>query len=107
MSNRVTVKLHQTLLDLAIQENGSIENALQWAVSNDLSLTDDLVAGQSINSVEQTRNYTQNQVVSVFGARALKPATGFRKIDQSVFDALELADCGIDCMEIESTFLVR
>lgn len=43
---KVRVITHQSLLDLANQETGTIETAFDWAVQNDISITQILEPGQ-------------------------------------------------------------
>lgn len=50
------VQAGQTLLDIAIQEYGTIEAAFMLAKANDLSITDTLQAGQVIEIPEMVYN---------------------------------------------------
>lgn len=47
------VQAGQTLLDIAVQEYGTIEAAFMLAKANDLSITDTLQAGQEIEIPEK------------------------------------------------------
>lgn len=67
MQNTVTVKNTQSLLDIAIQSSGSIEAVLELALSNNLSITDELELGMilktaSISSAEVLEHYTVNKI---------------------------------------------
>lgn len=44
----VKVKAHQCLLDLSMQEKGSINTLFDFAAVNNISITDNLIAGQSM-----------------------------------------------------------
>lgn len=44
----ITVIPNQSILDIAVQESGSVLAAFDWAVNNALSLTDDLIPGQQL-----------------------------------------------------------
>jgi len=44
----VNVKPHQCLLDISMQEKGSIAALFDFAVANDRSITDDFIAGETL-----------------------------------------------------------
>ena len=52
----VTVKSGQSLLDIAIQEKGTLECILELASLNGLSITDDLTAGMELMVPSETYN---------------------------------------------------
>jgi hypothetical protein len=53
----VTVIDNQSLLDIAIQEDGSVLAAFDWAVANEISVTETLYPGQTlINPNSQFRD---------------------------------------------------
>ena len=69
-----TIILHnQSLLDIAIQHTGSVENAFILALQNGKSLTDDLVAGEQL-SLKNTKN--NKDILSYYQSKKLQPATG-------------------------------
>ena len=69
-----TIILHnQSILDLAIQHTGSVENAFILALQNGKSLTDDLVAGEQLY-LENTKN--NKDILSYYQSKKLQPATG-------------------------------
>ena len=51
----VTVKDGQTLADIAVQEHGTWEAALDMAMENGVSLTDTLEAGRTLRLPEGVR----------------------------------------------------
>ena len=61
----------QSLIDIAIQECGSAEAAIQIAVENGLSVTDDLATG-TILIVPEASN---KAVAAYYAAHSIKPAT--------------------------------
>ena len=78
-----TIILHnQSLLDLAIQYTGSVENAFVLALQNGKSLTDDLVAGEQLY-LENTKN--NKDILSYYQSKKLQPATGVSRTGDSSF----------------------
>ena len=69
----IIVLHHQSLLDLAVQHTGSVENAFVLALQNGKSLTDDLVAGEQL-SLENAQN--NKDILSYYQSKKLQPATG-------------------------------
>ena len=69
-----TIILHnQSLLDIAIQHTGAVENTFAIAVANGLSLTDDLPAGAEIKIPDSANK--DNDVLNYYSAKRLQPAT--------------------------------
>lgn len=68
---KIVVLEGQTLIDLAIQQCGSVEAAFQLAVENDLSVTDELSAGLELSSIDPV----ERPVAQYYEAKRLKPAT--------------------------------
>lgn len=70
----INVLHSQSLLDLAIQHTGSVENAFDLALANGLSLTDDLEAGESIQLIAY--GIQQNKdILNYYTAKNIQPAT--------------------------------
>lgn len=91
---------NQSLLDIAIQEDGSVLAAFDWAFVNGLSITDALSPGQSLiapNSV-----YKNTEVANYFKGKTQQLATAF----YGTIDVL-IPELGIGTMTIGSTFIVR
>lgn len=61
----------QSLLDVAIQGAGTIEAALDVAIKNNVSVTDDLSAGAEI-AIPTVQN---KAVANYYAARSIRPAT--------------------------------
>lgn len=71
---KTTILHHQSLLDLAIQYTGSVENAFDLALQNNRSLTDDLEAGESIQLIAY--GIQQNKdILNYYTAKNIQPAT--------------------------------
>ena len=91
------VKQGQCFLDKVTQLTGSYENALEMAIRNGLSITDDVLIGSTIEATE----VTNKRVVASYD-EFNEPATN---ISQREIEALEAG--GIGVMIIEDTFIVR
>ena len=59
---KTVVQAGQTLLDIAVQEYGTIEAAFMLARTNDMGITDTLQAGQEIE-----RSITVNWLITASG----------------------------------------
>ena len=69
-----TIILHnQSLLDLAVQHTGAVENTFAMAVANGLSLTDDLPVGTEIKLPDSVNK--DNDVLNYYTSKRLQPAT--------------------------------
>lgn len=98
---KVIVLNNQSLIDVAIQHTGTIENAFKIAVANGLSLTDELEPGaQLIIPADVEIN---NDVVSYFFAKGIQPATGLTENDLLIAQTVQR---GIGYMQIGKTFKV-
>lgn len=83
----------QSLLDIALQESGSLEAAFPLAGLNELTITDELESG-SLLTVETDEN---NPVVNEYRNAAVFPATALQE---------GLLPEGIGYMGIEIDFIV-
>lgn len=83
----------QSLLDVAIQSTGTIESLFEIAELNELSITDDLAAAQTVNVFVETSE------------GVLKDYFTNRKINSHV-DTLPEKSGGIDYMGIQIDFKV-
>ena len=91
---KLTVLDRQSIFDVAIQQLGNVEAAFALALENDLSLTDDLTAGQSVIVAGEK----SKAIADYYAAKQLKPATGMTELS-----ALEE---GIEFWYIEYDFIV-
>jgi len=79
----VTILEGQSLLDIALQELGSLEGAYALAVLNGLSLTDSLAAGMLL----QLPDVVDKRIVNYYSERNIRPATMFDPVTkQRIFD---------------------
>jgi hypothetical protein len=89
----VTVLSQQSLLDISVQDSGTVESVFALAVDNEISVTDKLVPGDMIATVPpQNRD-----IADYYRNKNLKPATWTgcsRKLG------------GIGYMNIEGDFIV-
>lgn len=93
------VMVNQSLLDIAIQESGSVLAAFDWAVANGISITDDLLVGTSM--ILSTSIFTNDDIANYFKAKNQMVATALT-LDQNIL----VAQTGIGTMTIESTFII-
>ena len=70
---QTTTRNNQTLLDIAVQECGTVEAAFEIAERNGLALTDELNTGQKLDIVMTTTR--EESVVQELAADRIKPAT--------------------------------
>lgn len=68
----VTVIHNQNLLDITIQELGSIEALFELAMDNDIAITEDLKAGDQITVLQAPVDL---DIVTYYKKNNLKPAT--------------------------------
>lgn len=98
---KIIVLHNQSLLDLAIQHTGSVENAFDLALANNKSLTDDLQAGETINYEPTTINPNKD-ILSYYTAKKLQPATAINHQISTINDKPE----GVDYWAIQMDFVV-
>jgi hypothetical protein len=91
------VKQGQNFLDKVLEQTGSLENAFEMALINDLSITDVLVIGDVLKPAGKIKN----TIVSLFSENN-EPATGL-----TVSFLAENGNFGIGKMAIGSTFIIR
>ncbi|WP_461632734.1 hypothetical protein [Labilibaculum euxinus] len=95
----VRVSRRQSLLDVAIQKSGSVLAAIDLAVKNGLSITDDLMPGESVNLVD----VKNSDIKAYYEAKNIVPATAFTADDQLVAAELE----GISYWVINVDFVIQ
>lgn len=93
------VHTRQSLLDIAVQHCGSVEQAFQMALLNGLSLTEDVQAGANLELAPAA----DASVVSYYTVNELQPATAVT--DEAMNDLLDDGD-GIEFWAIEFDFVV-
>jgi len=75
----VIVKDFQTLLDVAVQEMGSVDSVFDLARLNDISITDALQSGQQILLPDAPAD---EYIVNEFETKQLFPATADKDSDK-------------------------
>ncbi|MEG3977312.1 hypothetical protein QT970_22205 [Microcoleus sp. herbarium8] len=98
---KITVLDNQTLMDVAIRHCGTIEALTDIAILNNISITAELVAGQSIEM--PNKDYGFQEVVNYFTVNKVNPATALTDEDSAVTEG----DSGIGFWEIENNFTVQ
>lgn len=94
----VNVKPHQCLLDLSMQEKGSIAALFEFAVLNNYSITDDLVAGSTLQVPDS--KILDMEIWQALNRAAIIPANGYTAADEMVIKG------GIDYMGVQIDFRV-
>lgn len=95
----VKILYAQTLIDIAMQELGSAERAMELAIINNISLTEELTAGTYILvPSEVITDDTAKEIIKKFTVPGLKPAS---------FVTANSDDDGIEFWGIEETFEVQ
>ena len=97
---RFKVLHNQSILDLAIQHTGSVENAFAFAIANGISVSDELISGSEmiIPDVKQNRD-----ILNYYTSKTIRPATDIT--DAVTGDTPEELG-GIGYMEIGRNFKV-
>lgn len=91
---------NQSILDIAIQHTGHVQNAFAIAVANGKSVSDDLFAGDDL-IIPQTV-LISSDIVSYYSAKNIQPATGLTVTENASIPVLR----GIGYMSIGKTFKV-
>ena len=78
----VKVIHNQSLLDIAIQEYGTIEAAFDLALANDLEVTDMLAPGMTLEL--PVSEYEDLEMARYFKSRNIHPATGITETTEEV-----------------------
>jgi|RhiMetdeSRZDD1v2_1073273.scaffolds.fasta_scaffold04435_26 hypothetical protein len=97
---KVTVSYGQTWLDIAMQELGNVERAIELALMNGRSLTDNLQAGEVL--IVPPFEVSKRSMVQLFANTANKPASGETFIAE---DSVAIGE-GIEFWAIENDFVV-
>ena len=96
--NAVRVESGQSLLDLAVQHCGSVEELLSLALANGLSPTGALIAGAEVFVGPPTNR----AVANLFAVNGIKPATAITQEDE----LQTIADEGIEFWTVEKDFII-
>ena len=96
----ITVTSRQSVLDIALQHCGALEAAFDIAISNGISLSDDLAVGQQLVMPEPT----DKMMARHYNVNGILPATAITT--EEINDALNIGD-GIGFWSIEIDFIVQ
>ena len=100
----VKIKHRQNLLDISIQETGSLESLFDIALSNGKSITDNISVNELITV---TNEADKSEIVAFYEANKIYPATALSLADSELLDNTQLqSDLGIGTMIIEQNFKV-
>ena len=94
----IIVLSNQSLLDIAIQHTGSVENSFEFAVQNGISVSDELVSGNDLFIPGDIA--FDNDILNYYTSKKIRPATAFTEQN----DAPQLG--GIGYMRIGVNFKV-
>lgn len=98
--NIIKVYEKQSLLDLAIQHTGAVENCFAIALANGLAVSDELQAGALLVIPEGVA--VNNDELQYYRSRKIMPATALGTLEQDIVDSRPL---GIGYMEIGKDFI--
>lgn len=98
--NKVTVSYGQTWLDIALQELGDMERAIELARLNDRAITDDLQAGEEL--MVPDFDSEKRSIIQLFSNTANRPASGDTFI---ATDPVSVGE-GIEFWALENDFVV-
>jgi len=68
----------QSLLDIAIQERGTLESTVELALLNDISITDALIPGNNLSTAVEAYDI---EIATFYKRKQLTPATALDAID--------------------------
>lgn len=71
-SNKVTVSAYQSIMDIALQERGTIESVMALCELNGIGITDALTAGQELLKEVAIEDI---EILTYYKAKGIKPAT--------------------------------
>lgn len=98
---KIVVLNNQTLLDIAIRYYGTVEAVLAIAILNGISITEELVPGQTLQL--PNTDFGFKEVVAFFEVNKIQPATALTQEDTAITEG----DSGIGFWEIENNFIVQ
>ncbi|MBB4807466.1 hypothetical protein HNP38_002772 [Chryseobacterium defluvii] len=91
---------NQSILDVALQHTGSVENCFAIAVVNGHSVSDVLSVGLPVEIPEDV--FKNTDVLNYYNAKKIEPATGWAKEQNEEIPMLK----GIGYMQIGNSFKV-
>lgn len=97
---KIIVLHNQSLFDVALQHSGSIDSIFEIILANDLSLTDEVKAGQTLTIPDVILK--DKDILGYYQAKKIQPATAFSTEDKQILERLE----GISIWAINIDFIV-
>jgi hypothetical protein len=89
---------NQSLLDIAVQESGSALAGFDWAIANNVSITDDLMPGQKL--VSPISIFENEDILKYFKNKSQLIATAIN-IEQT-----QTQNIGIGSMAVGTNFII-
>ena len=86
----VITKHNQSVLDKSVQHFGSLEACVELAYKNDLSVTDELIAGNELELPEVTNE--QIEIINFYTRHQINPVTALTDAD---FALVEIESCNL------------
>ncbi|KMQ63004.1 hypothetical protein ACM46_13720 [Chryseobacterium angstadtii] len=90
----------QSILDIAIQHTGDVQNCFDIAIANGMAVSDLLTTGKAL-SVSDITN-AKADVLQYYQSKNIKPATGTTLSEERQVPSLK----GIGYMQLENSFKV-
>lgn len=97
---QVTALHNQTLLDVAIRHCGTVQAVADIAILNNISITDDLIAGQFI--LIPQKDYGNQEVINYFISNKIEPASALTEESKELTEGKS----GIGFMRVGINFKV-
>lgn len=97
----IIVLNNQMLIDIAIRYFGTVEALVELAVLNGISITEELVPGQTLEL--PNIDYGFQEVVAFFKVNKKQPATALTQDNNEIIEG----DSGIGFWIIEDNFIVQ
>lgn len=100
---QIVILHNQSLLDTCLQHTGTIESLFEVALANDISVTDDLTAGQVLSlTLSEGEGTKDKDILNYYTAKNIQPATAFSQEDKQVIEKPE----GISIWAINLDFAI-
>jgi hypothetical protein len=91
---------NQSLLDIAIQQTGTLEILFDLALANGISITEENLSNQDLKTES---NFIDADILNYYSSKKLIPATELTEEDKQNLPV----NFGIGKMAIGSTFIIR
>lgn len=103
MPQPINIQQNQNLLDICLQTTGSLDGLFDLAMANNLSITDELQAGQTI--VISGGIATNQDILNYYKQNSVQPATAITNADVlALIDTTQDNSCGEFTCEFTDEF---